>query len=137
MAENEINGNAHSFNTHYSEIFGQWPWKNPQGENQSKKESFIIMLQEKSDIRLKSKSTYLNPTGCLVFRANAASISVPYLFSKTVPNQQQPQPRFLCRMRNILLSIFVPKTAENPYSTDSIKNLNVVVHTSKTMPGKY
>ena len=38
MAENERN--AHSFNTQYSEIFGQWPWKNPQGENQSERESF-------------------------------------------------------------------------------------------------
>ena len=72
----KVNKNArHS--AQYSEIFGQWPWKNPQGENQSERESFIILQEKKSDSPFAVKNTtYLNLAGCLVFRANAASISV-------------------------------------------------------------
>ena len=72
MAENEIN--AHSFNTQYSEFFGQWPWKKPQGENQSERERFLLFLQGKIQtvitVTIQLISTNANnPAGCLVFCA--------------------------------------------------------------------
>ena len=47
-----------------SEIFGQIkPWKNPHGENQSKRERDFIMLQDKNQtlIFTVKNPTYLNP----------------------------------------------------------------------------
>ena len=43
------------------EIFGQWPWKNPHGENQSERD--FIMLQDKNQtlIFTVKNPTYLNP----------------------------------------------------------------------------
>ena len=69
MPENEIN--AHPFNTQYLEIFGQWPWKNPQGENQS--ERFIISSKKISDSRLQSKYNLSQP---MQITQQAASFSV-------------------------------------------------------------
>ena len=115
MAENGINAN--SFHTQYSEIFGQWPWKNPQGENQSERVYYFFKI----DIHLQSKSNLSQPADCLIFCAYAASISVQSFSRKTCQKPATTQPRYLCRMSKIMPLIFVPISAENPYSTDSIK----------------
>ena len=73
-----------------SKIFGQWPWKNPHGENQSERETeFIISFRKNQTLIFTVKNpTYLNPeiwpADCLGFRAFAASISVQ-TFSENVP----------------------------------------------------
>ena len=59
MAENEIN--AHSFNTQYSESFSQWPWKNPQGKNQSERERFINSSRKIPDSHFQSKYNLSQP----------------------------------------------------------------------------
>ena len=112
-----------------------WPMaleKPTRGKPVKERERVFIKLLGKNQTFIYSQNpTYLNPVGCLIFCANAALISVQCPFPKTMPNQQQTQPGFLCRMRNILPSIFVPKTAENPYSMDSIKWCHTA---SKIMP---
>ena len=47
-----------------SEIFGQWPWKNPQGENQSEREreSLLLASGKKSDINFYSQKIQLIST---------------------------------------------------------------------------
>ena len=118
-------------NTQYSRIFGQWPWKNPQGENQSEREFLLLCFRKKSDIHLQSKSTYLNPTSCLIFRANATSISVQYFSRKQRQNSNNLQPRFLCK-ENFLPSIFVHTLLEIRTVRTA---LNTAIQTSKTVPG--
>ena len=43
-----------------SENFGQWPWKNPHGENQSKREILLFLQDKKSDIHFYSKKSNLS-----------------------------------------------------------------------------
>ena len=76
MSENGINAN--SFHTQYSEIFGQWPWKNPQGENQSERD-FIISSRKNSDSLLQSKYNLSQPTQITL---QAASFSMPFILKK-------------------------------------------------------
>ena len=108
--------------------------KPTRGKPVRERESFFIMLLGKNQTFIYSQNpTYLNPTGCLVFCANAATISLQYFSRKQCRNSSNLQPRFLCRKRKFMPSICVHTLQENHTVRTT---LNAVVQSSKTVPRK-
>ena len=86
------------------------------------REGVLLILQEKIRQSFYSQNTtYLDPAGCLVFRANAASISVLASSRKQCRNDSKSQSSISVQEWQNSALENCSKTAAKPYCTDSIK----------------